>query len=81
MLAQRVVPQVGPVAPGVELPNMALELTAPCGLVVVTVGPVEPRAQPPGLPLARWTLQPGALRRTGAAAQRRRSADYVQESH
>ncbi len=75
MLARKAVPQVVTVASGVELPNMALELAAPRGLAVVTVGPAEPRAQPPGLPLARWTLQPGALRRIGAAAQRRRSPD------
>ncbi len=75
MLARKAASQVGPVAPGVELPNKALELAAPRGLAVATVGSVEPRAQPPGLPLARWALQPGALRRIGAAAQRPRSAD------
>ncbi len=55
-----------------EPPNKALELASPRGLAVVTVGIVEPRAQPPGLPPAQRAGQPGALRRIGAAAQRPR---------
>ncbi len=66
--SRRALPQREPGSAAGRGPNKRLQLSAPRGTAVATAG-CGPRAQPPGVPPAQRAVQPGALRRTVAAAE------------